>query len=127
MPFIANATAVSGPSSGWIALAMAGSEGAFNVTMTTSCGPSCAGSSLAFTGTRNVASAARTSSPFACIAARWGPRATTETSAPPRASLRRRVPADGAGAEHADLHDSRSSAIRDSACTPPCRQPSSGW
>ena len=47
MPFIGNATGVSGPSSGAMVAATAGSAGAFTVTITASCGPSSAGLSLA--------------------------------------------------------------------------------
>src|ERR1700722_4683664 len=50
MPFITNATAVSGFSSGPIPAATAGSAGAFTVTITASCGPSAFASSLASTG-----------------------------------------------------------------------------
>ncbi len=86
MPFMAKATAVSGPSNGPMPAASDGSDGAFSVTSTASCGPSAAGSSVAVTLAWNSASGAITRRPLAWIAANWGPRATTDTSAPPRAS-----------------------------------------
>ena len=87
MPFIGNATGVSGPSSGAMVAATAGSAGAFTVTITASCGPRSAGLSLAGSFTLIVASGVSTVRPLARIAARCAPRATTDTSAPPRARL----------------------------------------
>ena len=86
MPFITNATAVSGPSSGPIPAATDGSDGAFTVTITISCGPSAAASALAATRAKISPSAACTRRPLAWNAASCAPRAITETSAPPFAS-----------------------------------------
>ena len=92
MPFITNATAVSGLSNGPIPAATAGSDGAFTVTSTASCGPSALGSSLACTRACNWPSLVCTVSPSRWIAARCGPRASTDTSAPPRARRTARWP-----------------------------------
>ncbi len=85
MPFITNATGVSGPSNGPMPAATAGKAGAFTVTTTASCGPKAAGSSLARTRLRSSPAPVCTVSPLCWIAARCGPRASTDTSAPPRA------------------------------------------
>ena len=80
------ATGVSGPSSGAMPAATEPSAGAFTVTMTASCGPIAAGSSLARGWTWMLPSGATTLRPLAWMARRCGPRAMTDTSAPPLAS-----------------------------------------
>ena len=87
---MAKTTDVSGPSSGAMPAATAGKAGAFTVTRTTSCG---AARRRVVAGARRWHGSGRpwrrTWMPFACMAARLGPRATTDTSAPPLASGRR--------------------------------------
>src|SRR4051812_4329525 len=86
------ATAVSRPSSGAIVTATAGRDGAFTVTNTASCGPSSAGSDVACAWAWWVPSIAWTVNPLAWMAARCGPRATTETAAAPRCRRTARWP-----------------------------------
>ena len=86
MPFCANTTEVSAPSNGCSPVARLGTPVAFSVLMTTSCAPSAAGSSDAFTLALNSASPTRSARPLALTAARWGPRITQETSCPASAS-----------------------------------------
>src|SRR5205085_1625909 len=79
-------TAVCGPSSGAALPAKASSALAFRVTNTTSCGPSSAARSAARTLPRMVSSPCSSVTPLSRIAARWAPRATTDTSSPERAA-----------------------------------------
>ena len=65
MPLVTKATAVSGPSSGAMVAATAGSAGALTVTITTSCGPRLAGSDSAGTRTWMVRSGMATRRPWA--------------------------------------------------------------
>jgi len=86
MPFCANTTAVSPPSSGGRPATRLPSALALSVEMTTSCGPSTAGSSDAVTIALNSASPTRSVSPRAFTASRWAPRITQDTSCPASAS-----------------------------------------
>ena len=70
MPFWAKMTGVSAPSSGFRPLARLATPVAFKVEITTSCGPSAAGSSEAFTLAANLASPTRRVRPPALTAAR---------------------------------------------------------
>jgi hypothetical protein len=86
MPFCANTIAVSPRSKGGRPATSALSPLAFSVEITTSCGPSAAGSSDALTRAENSAPATRSVKPFARVASRCGPRITQETSCPESAS-----------------------------------------
>ncbi len=87
-PFIAARTTLSGPSSGAMRAATAGSAGPFTARITRSCGPSSAGSSEARTLGASTSPSRRKRSPCAPIASSAAPRATTLTSHSPRAARR---------------------------------------
>ncbi len=86
MPFCRKTAVPLSPSRAAIEEAAAGSAGDFRATMTKSCGPSSAGSSLACTCACSTASSVCRVSPLARTSARVAPRANTLTWAPARAS-----------------------------------------
>ena len=92
MPFCANTTGVSGPSSGPTLSASAGRPVALSVEITASCGPRSAGRSEAWTLATILLSPAIRVRPLARIASRWAPRATTETSLPVSARRAAKLP-----------------------------------
>ena len=81
-PFTAVTTVVASWNSEVMRRATAGTECAFSATTTESCAPSSSGFSEAATRTVRSPSAVRSVSPRSRMAARCGPRATSDTSAP---------------------------------------------
>ena len=84
---MAVSTIVSGPSSGAICCATAGSAGAFTATTTSCCTPNAFGSLLALTGTDTRDSPLTSVRPSRFSASSVAPRATTSSSQPACASF----------------------------------------